>query len=602
MIRFFPNTFPEEILYSIISRFGKVLFPNNPTGLARCLFGNPRLRASIDLNSHLKVFLERTGTLLRLTESQLIHNHTLYPFYSCFLNEIEKSKIFHSMLSNSGINIHTRVGINSSRLKRIRNPKYCPLCIAEDIQRFGELFWHRAHQIPGIDVCHIHNVLLETHQPDLNQIGHGYYLYPPDELIKEKVRMNTVDILFYLSRRSHDILVNNSFGINNVNYYTQLTSLGYCKNKRINYVEIHEKFQTFYGKQLTNNLSRHIGRELGWINEIIRRPTHIFNPVRHILFSKFCDELPSKLHTIYNPFQQGPWICYNKASDHYLKYVVNDLQIHTDRKSKRQIGVLTCNCGMVYTMSLIKNNENRSVKKHVRIKNFGEKWNLKLKVEISSGKSLRQIAKILGTDAKTIALKAKSLTSTHTKRASPNKNLNQQKREWTDFFKKNTTKTVKEARQEMSAIYASLYRHANKWLLAFNASKRKVPGNQIKLRIDWGSCDQIILAKLQDAISYLNQSGFKGRITKTLLAKIIGHEGQLLNSNINKLPKSYSLLNQKIESKDEFQKRRIRIAIDELKQDHKLLKRWKVIKQSRLRSSLRSNLIQYTEKLLKRYG
>ena len=34
--------------------------------------------------------------------------------------------------------------------------RYCPLCLQEDIEKYGEAYWHRAHQIWVMDKCHKH--------------------------------------------------------------------------------------------------------------------------------------------------------------------------------------------------------------------------------------------------------------------------------------------------------------------------------------------------------------------------------------------------------------------------------------------------------------
>ena len=34
--------------------------------------------------------------------------------------------------------------------------RYCPLCFKEDKQKYGEAYWHKAHQIRGVDVCNKH--------------------------------------------------------------------------------------------------------------------------------------------------------------------------------------------------------------------------------------------------------------------------------------------------------------------------------------------------------------------------------------------------------------------------------------------------------------
>jgi hypothetical protein len=35
--------------------------------------------------------------------------------------------------------------------------KYCPLCVNEDRENYGEAYWHRTHQIRNMKVCPKHN-------------------------------------------------------------------------------------------------------------------------------------------------------------------------------------------------------------------------------------------------------------------------------------------------------------------------------------------------------------------------------------------------------------------------------------------------------------
>ncbi|PCH58588.1 MAG: hypothetical protein COC19_08380, partial [SAR86 cluster bacterium] len=49
--------------------------------------------------------------------------------------------------------------------QRIRQPaffQYCDECIINDREQFGNAYWHRIHQLPGIKVCPHHNVVLQT--------------------------------------------------------------------------------------------------------------------------------------------------------------------------------------------------------------------------------------------------------------------------------------------------------------------------------------------------------------------------------------------------------------------------------------------------------
>jgi len=41
-------------------------------------------------------------------------------------------------------------------------PRWCPICLREDLKEWGEPYWHRSHQLPNVFVCHLHFCLLRT--------------------------------------------------------------------------------------------------------------------------------------------------------------------------------------------------------------------------------------------------------------------------------------------------------------------------------------------------------------------------------------------------------------------------------------------------------
>lgn len=56
------------------------------------------------------------------------------------------------------------MGINRSGGDALK-PRYCPKCLEEDVVNCGAAYWHRAHQIPNVIVCHRHGGLLRTACP-----------------------------------------------------------------------------------------------------------------------------------------------------------------------------------------------------------------------------------------------------------------------------------------------------------------------------------------------------------------------------------------------------------------------------------------------------
>ncbi|MBJ8192714.1 TniQ family protein, partial [Bacillus cereus] len=46
--------------------------------------------------------------------------------------------------------------------------RYCPRCLKEDFESFGECYLHRLHQIDKLDICHRHHIQLICRCPICN--------------------------------------------------------------------------------------------------------------------------------------------------------------------------------------------------------------------------------------------------------------------------------------------------------------------------------------------------------------------------------------------------------------------------------------------------
>ena len=91
----------------------------------------------------------------------LAHGHTLYSFYATFLAEDITAQVLESRRSGQRGNIHNRTGIIASAIKSPKDLRFCPLCLEADQQQYGEAYWHRLHQVPGVlVVCSLHAVFL----------------------------------------------------------------------------------------------------------------------------------------------------------------------------------------------------------------------------------------------------------------------------------------------------------------------------------------------------------------------------------------------------------------------------------------------------------
>jgi hypothetical protein len=53
-----------------------------------------------------------------------------------------------------------RLTQNGNSTGALKLPHFCPVCVSEDYHRYGEPYWHRAHQLPNVTVCHKHHCKL----------------------------------------------------------------------------------------------------------------------------------------------------------------------------------------------------------------------------------------------------------------------------------------------------------------------------------------------------------------------------------------------------------------------------------------------------------
>ena len=57
--------------------------------------------------------------------------------------------------------IHLALGINASRTPPIHKLRYCPQCLAEQLEKYGEYYWFRLWQIQGT-CCPQHGQLIDS--------------------------------------------------------------------------------------------------------------------------------------------------------------------------------------------------------------------------------------------------------------------------------------------------------------------------------------------------------------------------------------------------------------------------------------------------------
>lgn len=160
MIGFLPELYPDELVYSWFARY------YSRTGYAAYvdaiadLYEKRTVRPDVEFINRLNKEAKEIITNI-IPMEKLLLNHTLFPFYARFLDVERRKSAFATMLQQEG-DAHNLLAIPVNREGGVRYVRYCPACVAEDRERYGEAYIHRSHQMMGVGICCRHSCRLKN--------------------------------------------------------------------------------------------------------------------------------------------------------------------------------------------------------------------------------------------------------------------------------------------------------------------------------------------------------------------------------------------------------------------------------------------------------
>jgi hypothetical protein len=163
MLYGYPDLYHDEPLLSACARYRERMRGLSCARLMTELFGSPIRSCPIDFPTHVNHVVEQLPPGHRLTVDQIVDGHTLYPFAAPFLPPARAARLREEMKAGIGRSQDRRLLIG--RRSSVSVPeylRYCPSCVTADRARLGECYWHRVHQVPGVEVCPTHDVWLES--------------------------------------------------------------------------------------------------------------------------------------------------------------------------------------------------------------------------------------------------------------------------------------------------------------------------------------------------------------------------------------------------------------------------------------------------------
>ena len=564
------------------------------------LFGIKNSRSILDLPTRLNLLFNRLPVGAEFSVDEIIKQHTLLPFYIPFLSRQREQDSLKAMLLNGGRGIHNITGIIASTVKPPKFLRFCQQCFKEDENKYGESYWHRVHQVPGIITCPIHKEPVRDSSVAVHSINPNEYLACTEEICHLGVGVipYAAQFLTIANGYSEDVawLLESGQACRGLEWYReQYLALLMRKNLatpsgRVFQRELASDFNSFYLPEYLRLVQSSIlPSDTSWLSSIVRKPRKAIHPLRHLLMIRYLYGSVASFFSdmkVYEPFGRAPWLCLNAAAEHFMEPVVDECEITYCSDTKKPVGTFSCGCGFVYSR---RGPDISDADRHKigRIKQFGLIWEARLQELKRSGISFREIAKRLNVDTNTV-IKHLLESETSVRAVVPNQEINGQgdirfihRSHWLKEQKRRPTLSKTQLRMELQRTYTWLYRHDREWL-AENSPEPK-NSRPVNKRVDWAARDTFVYSRLKAVVAkLLAVPGKPERITRNRIGKEAGVLS-FLEKQLDKLPISKKYIELVTETVEEFQIRRVRWAVNTLTERHEILAKWKIERLAGLR-------------------
>jgi hypothetical protein len=565
------------------------------------LFGGRDVRPVLELPARLQSFVNNLPFGHCYDVDYFIDHHTLLPFYGAFLSRERCREVREHMAKGSGRLIHRHIGAGSAILPPVWL-RYCPGCVEKERRDFGECFWHRLHQISGVEICPLHAMFLEKSSVRMSNASLFYSgLFSAERTVSDVPPRNASSSPFfhsfvgiaqdcsYLLEHPHLLLDTPTVSSR---YHTALAHRGWISPR--GKTRLHDLFIAFtehYSEELLRFLHCEVkgsGRlESEWLARIVRprieEGKRVHHPIYHILVIRF---LGFTLETFLEqhiplplPFGSGPWPCLNPVCEYYLHPRILTYRIAEAMVKGKISGRFSCDCGYTYSRTGPETSPEEAFRKG-KVLSYGPVWETKFReLWFDRAISMTKIADIVGTKrivelnrhARRLHLPVPRSPSHRTLKEGSSVGRTEKdplwyRTQWLVLLADAPGEARYKLARRAKGVYTWLLRHDREWLCANSPSREKKPGHSARTQASergWRlspNRDALMAESVRTVAQKLeNEQGYPKRVSKSQICREVPELRWFPKPE--SAPLTAQALGEVIESFEDFTLRRIHWAL-----------------------------------------
>lgn len=575
---FFPTPYPDECFYSIFCRYYVRSGISSPKVATEMFFGCDRslLASTIYFPRKMERLDYWVSPDSGITGKKLICEHTAYPYYSIsHIKDVyqQMENVIQGGIAEGGIDSLIRRMISKSKyVSTGQYLRYCPECAREDMRKYGEVYWHRLPQLPGVRVCPKHGCGIKNSNAPFEEMRVRIY---PASYVLRNMDDNTENQNLQYNEEYLSIAKETEWLLENGRQFGghQPISSKYRELMREqNYTDFHGTasnrealrydFVKKYGEAFIAELLPYDGDPLYWLRYLQESIGFNLRPIHHIMLMRFfagsVDNFINMEVKTELPYGNAPWPCANKLCSHYRKDRARQVKIC--KKRDEVWAWFECShCGMRYRRLDPEQSSDEYLKKPY-ISDRGFVYEQRLKEYLSNPEmSLKSIAAILGVGASTIGpyakksgidVKKRRKASYYSRDADNNEGKTAYyQRRVLEELQRTPVMSCKDLKERIPGAYEWLIYKEPEWIhirLIHEFDKPK-----------WGEWGEIALVELNAAYAKIQSSGDKRkRINISWLASVAGINRDDIYGRLRYLPEMKEFFDKICGTQEEWIRRR----------------------------------------------
>ncbi len=537
-MNFFPMPYPDEILYSTLARY--CIRSGNAKDIHNFedLFGTRNCVAVMELPTQLDALIDNMPVGTKYTAEYFISKHSLFPFLAAFIPQDRAEKIIETMRNGEGAVSYIRIGLISNTITLNKYFRFCPECFKEDIERFGEPYWHRSHQVTGVFICSKHKITLHNSTELIRAGNRQRFIGASHEncIVDKEINYsdNFMKRMLWMAE-DVEVLLNNQFEFKEPEWFksqfrVKLIEKGYARmNNYIHQKKLKQDFMEFYGYEYLNLVQSTVpDKSGGWLSDMVRKNDRTTYAIRYLLLTRFLDIPIVDLFNTklgFNGEGENSIDAYQELWDQRL------IELSQSELSIREIA----NILKSSTKTIRKAIDRLGIKKFWKFNGGGKYLHIKF------------------TDTEEFKIKRKEL-----------------REKWTELHSQYPDKSSNQIRKNNDGVYAWLKKYDSEWM---EEHYRRI-NNKVNY-FDWSERDAELLPQVKEVVKEMKE-GKPEKITWTTIGSKLGISGWL-SKRKEKLPLTKEYIESELESLEEYHIRKIKWGIEELERQEKEITLWNIV-------------------------